>query len=118
MSDTHKTKPWYVQVAMENSKKIKRGFQVRSNDRHKLEHTGQGWKVERDHANAEEADELGIQYHDSFRVRAKRFGKHNTANRKARTVKKRAKVKQQIKHEQYDDINNRGTERHDAAWYD
>ena len=120
MSDTHKTKPWYVQVAVENGKKLQRGFQPRSKERHKLKRTGEGWKVEYDRADAEEAAELGTDDPWAGGARHKRFakGKHNTSMRRELTSRKRRKVKDQIKHDDFDAINNRGTERHDADWYD
>ena len=117
MSDTHKTKTWYVQVAVENGKKLQRGFKQRSKDRYQGLHyyaDRTDWQAAID----AEAEELGTD--DPWSGASKRFaaGKHKTEFRRQRTKEKRGRVKQQIKSEDFDAIDNRGTERHDADWYD
>ena len=108
MSDTHKTKPWRVQRAQRNGKKLTR-HEARKNwrDTHRVG-PGETWAD----AEKREAEVLGPEPRgDQWWKMFPRSGFDDTNyTRRARRKAKRAL------REDPDNIENRRTERHSALW--
>lgn len=112
MSRTNKDKPWYVQQAQKNGKKVKSGFRQR--DRQRFRPSGRGVTVDMDELEAEREAEIGQEDYQLFSRSFPKRGYHRWLQT-SKNRRRRREARQLLANGEFDEVDNKGSHS-DAAW--